>query len=220
MTEYSLTRSKRKSLSVCIENGKVNVKAPLDMSIEHIEAFLAEKRAWIEKKLASYGEKENNLKSVIALDTVLLHGREYEIRRSSVLRTHFDGEAVYVFSAYDAAATEKTVGRWYRRTALSELSKLIARMSAETRLDYKSFAITNARRAWGNCDGDGNIRLNWRLVMLDNELAEYVTVHELCHTLYHDHSAAFWAEVKKHLPRYAELRKRLKAYSLLTDLYR
>lgn len=218
--EYSLTRSKRKSIAVCISNGKVKVKAPLDTSVERIKAFLFEKRGWIESKLAAYDEKETRLKSVLDGTVVLLHGEEYEIKRSASLGAHFKDGAVYVSALYDAEQIRRAIGKWYRRTALAELSVRIAETSAATGLSYKSFNITNARTAWGNCDGDGNVRLNWRLVMLDAELAEYVTVHELCHTLHHDHGAEFWAEVKKHVPRYAEQRKRLKAFSLLTELYR
>ena len=56
--------------------------------------------------------------------------------------------------------------------------------------------------------------------MLDRELTEYVIVHELAHTVYHNHGAAFWAEVKKHLPQYATQRNRLKTFSAVTGLYR
>lgn len=219
--EYQLIRSKRKQLTVCIIEGKVVVKAPKEMSLEHIEDFLEKKRTWIESKCADYNRKEERLKSVKNCATVLVHGREYPVVRSEEYkRIRFADGVLFVPSRMDDEQAERAIGNWYRRTAISELSSLLARLSDDTGLVYKSFSLTNARRAWGNCDGDGNIRLNWRLVMLDVELAEYVAVHELCHTLHHNHSTGFWAEVKKHMPQYAALRKRIKTFSQLTELYR
>ncbi|MDE7108058.1 MAG: M48 family metallopeptidase, partial [Clostridiales bacterium] len=65
-----------------------------------------------------------------------------------------------------------------------------------------------------------SIRLNWRLVMLDDELVTYVIVHELCHTAYHDHSSQFWDLVGRLMPNYKSVKKRLKSFSVLTTMYR
>ena len=48
---------------------------------------------------------------------------------------------------------------------------------------------------------------------LPDELIDYVILHELCHTLEKNHSAAFWALVKKVCPDYAAYRKALRAYN-------
>ena len=114
----------------------------------------------------------------------------------------------------------RAVKNWFKRTAADMLAHVLEMYSLSTGLEYTSFALTNAGGKWGSCDGNGNIRLNWRLVMLDDALSGYVAVHELAHTVHHDHSAGFWAEVEKHCPDYKALRKRLKNFSVLTALYR
>lgn len=219
---YKLVRSKRKSLAICITGGEVIVKAPTGMSTEHIENFVAQKSGWIAKKLAEYDRKSDMLKPVIDGDGVLVYGVPHPIACSEKhKRVAIADGALQVPSKYvDAEKRRSAVKNHLKRLAATELSQALEYLSVRTGLKYKSFAITDARTKWGSCDGDCNIRLNWRLVMLDAELLEYVIVHELCHTKHHDHSAAFWAEVKKHCPKCADAKKRLKQYSVLTALYR
>ena len=108
----------------------------------------------------------------------------------------------------------------YKKLAETELADRLYRLALSTGLTYKSFALTNAKTQWGNCDGECNIRLNWRLVMLSDEMAAYVIIHELCHTKYHDHSKKFWALVQKFMPNYKTVKKQLKSFSMLTSMFR
>jgi predicted metal-dependent hydrolase len=60
----------------------------------------------------------------------------------------------------------------------------------------------------------GNLNFNWKIVLLPRALADYIIVHELCHLIEFNHSRAFWAEVARTLPNYAELRKELRAIKI------
>lgn len=220
--KYKLVRSKRKTLTLCITGGELTVKAPQRTTVEHIESFIAQKSAWIEKKLSEYGKKTDALSPALDGTHILYHGEFKLIERSnSVKRVAISGASVLVPVKYDTReAQERAVTAFIKRIAAKELAEVLAVRAQGTGLKYGDFATTNARTKWGSCDGNGNIRLNWRLVMLDDKLVDYVVMHELCHTLHHDHSAAFWSEVEKRCPTFKLERKRLKAYSVLTSMYR
>lgn len=220
--EYKLIRSKRKSLTISITNGEITVKAPLKTPMSHIEAFIGEKSNWIERKIAEQKRKTDLLSNVIAGECVLYHGAFLKaVSSADHKRIKIDGEYIFIPEKYkDRTAADKALTAFLKRLAENELNILLADVSARTGLGYASFALTNARTKWGSCDGKCNIRLNWRLIMLDAELVEYVLIHELAHTVYHDHSKSFWAEVAKFMPRYNTAKKRLKTYSVLTSMYR
>ncbi len=73
-------------------------------------------------------------------------------------------------------------------------------------------SIKNHSRIWGSCSSLGNLNFNWRLVHLPSELADYVVVHELCHTVEHNHSRRFWALVETLMPDWRARRAALRQY--------
>ena len=77
-------------------------------------------------------------------------------------------------------------------------------------VSYGRISIRNQTSRWGSCSSKGNLNFNCKLMLLDDELIDYVVVHELCHRLQMNHSPAFWAEVERIIPDYRLRRKRLK----------
>ena len=74
-----------------------------------------------------------------------------------------------------------------------------------------SVRITSARSRWGSCGPQNNICFSWRLILMNDNLIDYVVVHELSHIQWHDHSPRFWAVVAKYMPDYKLRRKALRA---------
>ena len=82
---------------------------------------------------------------------------------------------------------------------------------------YDKLRFSHANTRWGSCtrhpDGTIVISLNIGLMNVPEVLRDYVILHELSHINHPDHSAAFWAEVGEHDPRYKDHRRRLKLLS-------
>lgn len=75
---------------------------------------------------------------------------------------------------------------------------------------YNRITIREQKTRWGSCSAAGNLNFNWKLVLMQPELLDYVVVHELAHRREMNHSERFWAVVEKELPDYRERREKLK----------
>ena len=76
-------------------------------------------------------------------------------------------------------------------------------------------SIRNQRSRWGSCNTKGDLNFNYRLIELAPDLADYVIVHELCHTKEMNHSARFWSLVKQVVPNFNSCRKEIRKYERL-----
>lgn len=64
-------------------------------------------------------------------------------------------------------------------------------------LRYGHVIIRAARTKWGSCSWRNDISLSLYLMTLPEYLRDYVMIHELCHTVHHDHSPRFHALVDR-----------------------
>lgn len=79
---------------------------------------------------------------------------------------------------------------------------------------YGRVTIRATRSKWGSCSSDNNISLSLYLMTVPAHLADYVIVHELCHTVHHDHSVHFHTLLDHCLEgRERLLRRELRLYS-------
>ena len=101
-----------------------------------------------------------------------------------------------------------------RRAAKADLPERIARIAAQTGLRYGKMTVRASRTKWGSCTGRNDISLSLFLMKLPERLRDYVIVHELCHTVHHDHSPQFHALVDRLLgSRERELMRELRRYA-------
>ncbi|MEE6452545.1 SprT family zinc-dependent metalloprotease [Gottfriedia acidiceleris] len=70
--------------------------------------------------------------------------------------------------------------------------------------------LKEQRMRWGTCTSEGNIYLNWRIIMSPMPIVDYVLVHELAHLKYMNHSNNYWNLVRTILPDYEQRKEWLR----------
>lgn len=104
----------------------------------------------------------------------------------------------------------------FRRHARWMLAQKTWQWAERMQVTYGKLTIRQQATRWGSCSAKGNLNFNWKLVLVPEELADYVVVHELAHRKEMNHSPRFWKLVEEQLPDYRERRKRLREYE--TDI--
>lgn len=225
--DYKLTRAKRRSISICIKNGCVEVKAPLKTDIKTIENFLETKSKWIYNKLQESERRHKRFADIFDFDNFLYLGER--VRISAGERKSFSIQngvliipKIYYEKNVLCKSTDFCVGlkRFYKKAAKQYLENRLKEISVKLNLPFAEFSLTNAKTKWGSCDNLNRIRLNWHLVLLKPWLADYVIIHELAHTAEHNHSKKFWGLVGDIFPDFKEAIKCLKECGVLIEFLR
>jgi predicted metal-dependent hydrolase len=94
--------------------------------------------------------------------------------------------------------------------ALTILTERLEHFNKQYYFKYGHISIRDQHSRWGSCSAKGNISFNYKLILLPDDLRDYVVVHELCHLGELNHSRKFWALVGRAIPEYKKLQKRLR----------
>lgn len=171
--DYSVIRSKRKSLSIEVKSdAKVIVRAPFRVSDVYIARFVEDKKVWINRAIQKVKERQKN--TIKAEPLSLEEINELADR------------------------------------ALQVIPEKVKYYASIMGVSYNRITIRNQKTRWGSCSAKGNLNFNCLLMLVPDEVQNYVVVHELCHLKEMNHSKRFWDEVESVIPDYREYKKWLR----------
>ncbi len=80
-------------------------------------------------------------------------------------------------------------------------------------INVKQVTVRDQSTVWGTCTEDAHVSLNWRLILLEPELHDYIILHELAHLIHLDHSHLFWNLLRHYDTRAIAHDRRIKLLS-------
>ncbi|MCL2857406.1 MAG: M48 family metallopeptidase [Oscillospiraceae bacterium] len=210
--EYTLTRSRRKTVAIYVRDGAVEVRAPSRTPKRDIDRFVTSKEKWITDKLAQSGE-QLRLRKNFALtygECVTYRGKQYPIVARYGKQVGFDGEEFYLPSNLTSEQIKAACVRIYRMLARRDLTEKVTAFAEQMSAMPAGVKINGAKTRWGSCSSRKSLNFSWRLIMAKDDVIDYVVVHELAHLTEMNHSPRFWAIVAGVLSDYRERQARLK----------
>ncbi len=211
--EYRFQRRRRRTIAIKVSEHGLAVSAPLRAPWREVEGFLHEKARWILRKLDERAAADAP-RTIFGEhgETLPLHGHEVVIVVSQAKpAVNLVGTDLHISlpEPERRGAVRSLLLRWLKARALEALTPRVAHYAARVSLPAPPLALSNARTQWGVCMASGRIRLSWRLVHFDPELADYVVAHEIAHLVELNHSERFWALVEWLYPHWREARERI-----------
>lgn len=198
-------RSKSISLRLDARSGDFILRHGPMAGARQIEEFICKHQKWMERV---HREWECQLGEPGG-PWLPIDGQEYKTQISNITRPVHDETSKIML--LPKLAPGKALARYLRGMAKERLNEAIDHYQPLIGAAAKGMRITDTKSRWGSCSGRGIISLSFRLIMLPEELRNYVVVHELCHLHEMNHAPAFWAHVAHQIPNYKTKRQSIRA---------
>jgi predicted metal-dependent hydrolase len=215
ITAQIIRTNRRKTAQVRVDEGKVSILVPQNLSESRIDEILSKKTPWIRGKMSLHGQAlPVQTKEYVSGESFSYLGRNYRLRvlkGSQPSVKLLNGRLqVTLPTSKSPKNVREALTDWYRAHAQAKIREKAARYAAVIGVKPNSVGIKTFKSRWGSCHLSGDILYNWKIVTAPNRIVDYVVVHELCHLKQHDHSDKFWKLVGQVIPDYAECKEWLR----------
>ena len=217
----NIIRQKRKTIKVEFNNyGRLNIYCPYNLPYKKIEEILLPKYKTIIKKSTKIKNSFERNKDILNYKKVLVLGKEYLINITEQTKSvFFSDNVLFVPIKY---AEIKKLGFIIKKTLISIANSVLRtranKISEISNVTPKDILVGSYKAKWGSCDNFKIIKFNWKLIMLPENIIDFVIYHELSHLQELNHSKRFYEILEKYEPNHKFLRKKLKEYNYLLEI--
>lgn len=221
VTYRKYARSKR--LTIRVKRTGVAVSMPMRATYQAAEAFVLQQEDWIKQQLQKIATKQQD--NLIDLDTTFnVRGKPLIIvpnqLKKVTLKVTASNIQVTVPTSWDLneassqAVLQKAITEALRAEGKAYLPQRTRNLAKERGILINDIRIKNIKSRWGSCSSKKNINLSIFLMLLPDQLIDYVICHELAHIKHQNHSTAFWQHLEQILPGAGQLDKAMRQHRM------
>lgn len=213
---FKLLYQERKSLGITVHPDRsVTVRAPLDAPFERVLELIRKRAPWILKQQSYFLSFEplTPERKYVSGETHLYLGRQYRLKifDDTQDKVKLKGGFLEVHTR-NRSKIKALVLDWYKKHAEVKFREIadpwIVRFK-KYGVEPSQVIVKQMDMRWGSCTPKGKIILNTELIKAPKGCIEYVIVHELCHLVHHNHSAAFFELQTKEMVDWVKWKERL-----------
>jgi len=171
-----------------------------------IEKFIRDHQDWI--------INHNPLPQALSTNLAILN-INYQLviqksHRDSLVIIDFE-QKIYINTSVDSPAhIKKIIDQKLRVHALKLINHHLRQLKSFYGFKYQKVSIRNQSSRFGSCSSTGNLSFNWQIILFPYQVFQHILLHELTHTLHHNHSPCFWSQLAKYDPQFISHRYWLK----------
>ena len=200
------------------------VSIPIGMSYNSAVRLVTEKKGWIIQHLKKMREFEKQQTIFNEYSGYYTKHHKLELRKTDQKNISVRLSKGKINVTYPAELNTNTkeiqsairtgIERALKIEAKQYLPDKVKVLSAKFGFEYNKLTLKNIKSRWGSCSRNNNINLSIHLMRLPEHLIDYVILHELVHTVHHNHSARFWSKLDEIKNGAKNLDKELKKYRI------
>lgn len=198
---------------------KVSVLAPLNLEEDELTQIMKKKATWIIDKFQRIDEIQilYNKHEFVSGESFFYKGKLLRLKIKQLKNPQEDEiftDTTTIFCKTSKHKNpehlKKIIQEWYMEKAKNYLNNRLPRLTKKFKTKPRKIGIRNQLMRWGSCTKNGDILINWKIMMAPPSVIDYVVVHELAHLQEKNHSDKFWEGVKNAIPNYEEKKEWLR----------
>lgn len=213
--------ARARNIRISVRNGRVRVAYPWFSSRERALQFLEAKLDWalatLEKQRATAEQRlirppfRTRHHELVVLCDPNCTQPSARITSDKVTVRHYPDSDISDNNIQQVI--NKGITEALRREAKEYIPQRVEEIARRIGLEYRSVSVRATRSKWGSCSSRNDLSMSVYLMLLPDHLIDFIIIHELCHTVHRNHSAAFHALVDHHVGgREKELNRELKQF--------
>ncbi|MBA4386142.1 MAG: M48 family peptidase [Anaerolinea sp.] len=209
----------RNRLRITVQPDKsIVAKAPLDYSLEEVQAKLEKRAPWMIRQLEYFDQYHPIMpdRQYISGETYYYLGRQYRLKVTAGSENHVKliGKFFMLTTTQPENQDEKQqiLKNWYTRHArvfIQNRVRLFVDRVFELSAQKPEIKYRRMNKRWGSCTPSGVITFNTELIKAPTHCIDYVVLHELCHLVHEGHSAKFYHLLDVLMPDWKKRKERL-----------
>ncbi len=215
--DYRLVRASRRSIGIRVGDDGVAVRAPRWVTLQQIQAVLAEKADWITRQVNERARRQRHLAAArIAWrdgGELPYLGSRLTLRLDAGIKTVQRRDSALLLPLPAGCEAERIRDRaqaWMQREARALFEARCAHFAHLLGVRVRAVRLSSAATRWGSATVCGTIRLHWRLLHFSSAVIDYVVAHEVAHLREMNHGPDFWHTVGELFPQWREARSELR----------
>lgn len=199
--KYTMRKNMRRMLLRVQNRSEIQISMPKRV-FSDVSAFIQENKNWILKQ-------NSLLKEPFCEDSsFFFRAKEYKIKHHLAPLSLLDSEVFL-----DPQKAKKQTDEFYKKEAKKYLPKRVEFLSKKMSLEFKRLRFHCTKRKWGSCNSEKVITLNPYMMKFEDEMIDYIIIHELAHLKHLNHSKEFYALVQTYMPHYKSVEKRISLFN-------
>jgi len=180
-------RARKITLRICPLHG-LKITAPKWVKEADILNVLQEKANWLAKNLSQQQVDTPKLPDKIHIASI---NQLWEVTYNQPKFAAMQQCLSLPLDSRDITQGKQIIVNWLKQQAKIILPPWLDRLACQHGFNYNKVSIRNQKTLWGSCNPQGNISLNYRMILLDAKLVRHLLLHELCHTKHFNHGPKF-----------------------------
>lgn len=199
--KYTVRRNMRRMLLRIEKKGEIKISLPKAL-FSNVNAFILEHENWII-------EQHSQLTEPFSEGSVFyFKAKKYIISHHTKALSLKEGKVLL-----NPTRAQKQSNAFYTKEAKSYLPVRLEYFKNLMNLEFSELRFYCSKRKWGSCNSKKAITLSPYMMKLNDEMIDYILVHELAHLKHMNHSKDFYSFVEEFTPEYKRISKEINVLS-------